>query len=95
MRSYEVLMVIRPDLDDEATKAVVEKAKGVITNNGGIIDKEDLWGKRRLAYEIRHFKEGYYAVINYKAQPEVTAELDRVLKITDEVIRFLIVREDD
>lgn len=95
MRSYELLMVVRPDLDEESTKAVIEKAKGLITNNGGEIEKEDIWGKRRLAYEIRRFREGYYAVINFKSEPKATDELDRILKITDEVIRFIVVRPEE
>ncbi|BDG61848.1 30S ribosomal protein S6 [Caldinitratiruptor microaerophilus] len=95
MRSYELMMVVRPDLEEEATKAVVEKAKGIITTGGGVVEKEDLWGKRRLAYEIRNFRDGYYAVLNFRAGTEVPKELDRVLRITDEVIRHIIVRPEE
>lgn len=95
MRSYELMMVVRPDLEEEATKAVVERAKGIITTGGGVVEKEDLWGKRRLAYEIRNFRDGYYAVLNFRAGTEVPKELDRVLRITDEVIRHIIVHPEE
>lgn len=95
MRQYELMMVIRPDLEEEAQKAVVEKAKGIITAGGGVVEKEDLWGKRKLAYEIKHYHDGYYAVLGFQAGSEVPKELDRVLRITDEVLRHMIVRPED
>jgi small subunit ribosomal protein S6 len=95
MRSYELLMVVRPDLDDAAAQATVEKFTSLITSNGGEIEKIDAWGKRRLAYEIKDYKDGVYTIVYFKGEPSVAAELDRVLKITDEVIRFLIVRSGE
>lgn len=95
MRSYELVMIVRPDLDEEATRAVIEKAKNVIVQNGGQIEKEDIWGKRRLAYEIKHHKDGFYAVLNFKGAPAAEQELDRVLKLSDDVIRHMIVRTDE
>lgn len=95
MRNYELMYIINPSLDEEATKAVVEKFSSLITANGGEIAKTDLWGKRRMAYEINDLKDGYYVLVNYKGEPAVTAEVDRVIKITDDVMRHLIVREGE
>lgn len=95
MRGYELVFIIRPDLDDEATEAVIEKVRSMIENNGGEIAKIDKWGKRRLAYEIKDLREGYYVVLNFKGESAVAAELDRVLKITDPVLRHMIVREGE
>lgn len=95
MRSYELLMIVRPDVEDAAAQATVEKFTGLITAQGGEIEKVDAWGKRRLAYEINDYKDGIYTLVYFKGEPSVAAELDRVLKITDEVIRFLIVRQGE
>lgn len=92
MRSYELLMVVRPDVEEEKATAIVEKATNLITAQGGAVDNIDKWGKRRLAYEINDHQDGIYTIVNFKGEPKVEQELDRVLRITDEVIRFLIVR---
>lgn len=92
MRKYEVMYIIRPDLDQEATKGLVEKFQNVITNNGGEIEKVEEMGKRRLAYEIEDFTEGHYVLIYFNAEAGLIAELERVLRITDGVIRYLIVK---
>ncbi|MEI7028004.1 30S ribosomal protein S6 [Paenibacillus sp. y28] len=93
MRKYEVMYVIRTDLDQEAVQAVVEKFQGIISN-GGEITKHDVMGKRRLAYEINKSRDGIYVLVNFTATPEVVAELDRVMKISkDEIIRYLIVKD--
>lgn len=95
MRSYELMLIARPELDEEASKALVEKAKSVITAQGGTIEKEDSWGKRRLAYEIKRFKEGIYTVLIFKGEPAAEQELERVLKLSDDVVRHLVVRLDE
>ncbi|WP_018133167.1 30S ribosomal protein S6 [Effusibacillus pohliae] len=89
MRSYETMYILRPDLDEEARKALVEKFNKVITDNGGEIEKVTELGQRRLAYEIEGFKQGYYVQLNYKADTTVPQELERVLRISDDVIRIL------
>jgi len=94
VRAYELVYIIKP-LEDEATNAVVDKFKTLIENNGGEIAKLDKWGKRKLAYEIAGFKEGFYVLCNFKGEAAVAQELDRVLKITDEVIKHLIVKEEE
>lgn len=92
MRKYEVMYILRPDLEQEAVQAVVEKFQGIISN-GGEITKHDLMGKRRLAYEIQKFRDGIYVLVHFNAEPIVVNELNRVLRITDEVIRFLVVND--
>ncbi|MNH98539.1 30S ribosomal protein S6 [compost metagenome] len=93
MRKYEVMYIIRTDIEQELVQSTVEKFQGIITNGGGEITKHDLMGKRRLAYEIKKFRDGHYVLVHFNAEPAVITELDRVLKISDEVIRFLIVND--
>lgn len=95
MRQYELIFIVRTDLEEEATEAIIEKVKGIIENNGAEVINIDKWGKRRLAYEIKHIREGYYVLVNFKGEAKVAAELDRVLKITDAILRHIIVREDE
>lgn len=92
MRQYEVMYIIRPDLEQEAVQSISEKFLAIV-NNGGEVTKHDVMGKRRLAYEIEKFREGIYILVNFNGTPEIVAELDRVMKITDEVIRYLIVKD--
>jgi small subunit ribosomal protein S6 len=89
------MLILRPNLEDEAREAVLEKTRGIITADGGLIDNEESWGKRRLAYEIDHTEEGDYLVTLFHAEAANVAELDRVLHITDQVLRFMVVRRDD
>lgn len=92
MRKYEVMYIIRPDIEQEAVQAAVEKFQGIISN-GGEITKHDVMGKRRLAYEIKKFRDGVYVLVNFNATPEVVSELERIMKISDEVIRYLITND--
>jgi len=92
MRKYEVMYILRPELEQEAIQAAVEKFQGII-QNGGEITKHDVMGKRRLAYEINKIRDGIYVLVNFTATPEVVAELERILKISDEVIRYLITKD--
>ncbi|MFT8315449.1 MAG: 30S ribosomal protein S6 [Clostridium sp.] len=94
MRKYETLFILNPSLEDDTVKANVEKFKGVIENGGGTVDNIDSWGKRKLAYEIDKVNEGYYTLINFSADSELPKELDRIFRITDGVIRHLIVRDE-
>lgn len=95
VRSYEALFVIRPDLETEQTQAVVDKFSNLIVNNGGEIIQVDKWGKKRLAYEVRKYREGFYVLLQFKGTPAVAQELERVFKITDEVIRYMITRLEE
>ncbi|WP_282938662.1 30S ribosomal protein S6 [Paenibacillus sp. RC67] len=92
MRKYEVMYIIRPDIEQEVVQSTVEKFQNII-NNGGEVTKHDVMGKRRLAYEINKFRDGHYVLVHFNANNEVIAELDRVMKISDEVIRYLITKD--
>ncbi len=94
MRKYEVVFIIRP-LEEEATNAVIEKFSKLITANGGTIDKEDRWGRKRLAYDIKKESEGYYVLFYVTCDSACVNECDRVMKITDEVLKHMIVRSDE
>ena len=86
---YEVMYIINPNLNEEETAAVVEKFKTLIEQNGTLDEMEEM-GKRKLAYEINYMSEGYYVLCKFTSAPEFPAELDRVLGITDGIIRSLI-----
>ena len=95
MKNYEVLFVIDPILEDEKKDAAVERVKEIITSEGGEVGDTDIWGLRKLAYPIQKKSEGFYAVIQFKAEATVPAELDRRLKISDDYIRHIIVSKDE
>ena len=86
---YEVLYVLNPNLTEEETQAIVEKFKTLIEQNGTVDEMEE-WGKRKLAYETNYLTEGYYVLVKFTSGPELPAELDRILGITDGVIRSLV-----
>ena len=94
MHSYETIFIIDAGLDEEATKAVVEKFTNLIAANG-TVEEVDEWGKRRLAYEIDDKTEGYYVVVNFTSDADFPKELDRQYRITDTVLRTIIVRRDE
>ena len=94
MRKYEIIFIIK-SLDEEATNAVIDKFSKLIATNGGEIVKEDRWGKKRLAYDIKKESEGYYVLFYVKCEPPCVNECDRVMKITDEVLKHMIVRSDE
>ena len=92
MNSYELLYILNNDLADEAKDAVIEKLNAVVTGNGGTVDNVDKWGTRRLAYPINYKNEGYYVLVNFTAGATLPDELERVMRITDAVVRFMIVK---
>ena len=95
MRKYEIVYIIKPDFDEEKYKEIVEKYSALVQSNGGEVLKVDPWGKRRLAYPIHDLNEGYYVLITFTSGPELPAELDRILKITDGIMRSLITCRDE
>ena len=95
MRKYETLYVLQPMLEEEAIKALVERFATLITEQGGQVEKVDEWGKRRLAYEIQGYQEGFYVLTNFKSPVETAQELDRIIKITDNVLRYLIIKIEE
>ncbi|MBW7572029.1 30S ribosomal protein S6 [Caproiciproducens faecalis] len=91
--SYETVFILSTKLGEDAIAALVQKFKDLIEANG-TIDSIDEWGKRRLAYPIKKQEEGYYTLVNFTSAPEFTAELDRIYKITDGVLRSLIIKKE-
>ena len=94
MRKYEVIFIIR-SMEEEATNAVIDKFANLIAANGGKITKEDRWGKRRLAYDIKKESEGFYVLFYVECESNCVAECGRVMKITDEILKHMIVRSDE
>jgi small subunit ribosomal protein S6 len=94
VRKYEVIFIVKP-LEEEATNAVIEKFEKLIADNGGNIDKVDRWGKKRLAYAIDDCMDGYYCLFYITAEPAVVAEVDRVMKITDGILKHMIIKEEE
>ncbi len=82
-------------MEEEQTNAVIEKFSNLVTNNGGTIDNEDRWGKKRLAYEIKGCMDGYYCLFDISAESNCADEIDRVMKITDEILKHMIIRLDE
>lgn len=96
MTKYETMFVLRPDADEETYDALIERFQGIITDQGGEVTNVNRMGKRKLAYVVKKkYREGYYVLINYSGEPDVTAELERNFRISDDVIRYLIVKEEE
>lgn len=93
-RQYELVYILPPDTTEEQATALHEELDGVVSKMGGQIEKSEPWGRRRMAYEIGHFKEGYYVLELINGTGELMKELDRRLKVMDQVIRHLVVRVD-
>ena len=89
-----MMCILKPDLETEAAEAVYERLTSAIQAGDGAVDDINKWGRRRLAYEVDECKDGIYVVLNFKSNAEVAKELARMLKFTDEVLRFMIVRTD-
>ena len=94
MRKYEVIFIVKP-AEEEGLNTVVTKFENLIKNNGGNIEKIDRWGKKRLAYEVKDFAEGFYYLMHFTAEPKVIFELDRVMKITDEILKHMVIKQDE
>jgi len=94
MTTYEVMFIIDSGLEDSVKDATIDTVKGLIADNG-TITKADVWGMKKLAYPIQKKNEGYYAVVEFKANEDFPKELDRKLKISDNIIRHLIVNKDE
>lgn len=90
MRTYEIVLIVHPDLDETAFNGVIEKTQGWITTGGGSIAKVDVWGRRRMAYAIGKQREGQYVLITAEFAPAFSAELDRNLRFLEPVIRYMI-----
>lgn len=95
MRPYETMIIFDPDAEESAVTAVLDRTVEVVKSSGGTSGTLNRWGRRPLAYEIRHKREGYYVVLEYSTEPKASAELDRLLTLADEVIRHKIMRVPD
>ncbi|MDJ0312023.1 MULTISPECIES: 30S ribosomal protein S6 [unclassified Arthrobacter] len=95
MRPYELMVIIDPDVDERTVEPSLQKFLNVITNDGGTIEKVDIWGRRRLAYDIQKKSEGIYAVVNFTAAPATAQELDRVLGLNETILRTKITRPEE
>ena len=94
MNKYELVLVVNAKIEDDARAAVVEKAKAYVTRFGGTVTEVEDWGKKKLAYEIQHMKEGFYYFIQFEADATCPAELERRVRIMENVLRYLVVRKD-
>jgi small subunit ribosomal protein S6 len=95
LRDYEVLYIVRADLDDDKVQDIVKRVGTLIEKSGGTLQRTNLWGKRKLAYEVKHQKEGSYVLQDFEIGQERIPELESALKITEEVLRHLIVRKPE
>jgi small subunit ribosomal protein S6 len=94
-RIYEELFILRPDITDEEVTPVIDQVRGIITQAGGTVDKEERWGVRKLAYRIEKRNEGFYVLIQFSAPAATVKELERRLRVNDAVLKFLTVRIDE
>ena len=95
MREYELMVIINPEVDDRAVEPTLKKFLEVVTRENGTVDNIDIWGRRRLAYEIQKKSEGIYAVVNFTATSEATQELDRQLKLNEQIMRTKVLRAEE
>lgn len=94
MRRYELMVILDPDLEERTVAPSLEQFLGVVRQSGGTVEKLDIWGRRRLAYEIKHRVEGIYAVLDVTADSDAVKELDRQLNLTEAVLRTKLVRPE-
>lgn len=95
MHQYEMMVILDPEIDERTVAPSLDKFLNVIRNDGGNIENVDIWGRRRLAYEIKKKTEGIYAVVNFTANPAATQELDRQLKLSEAVMRTKVLRAEE
>ena len=95
MRPYELMVIIDPEVEERTVEPSLQKFLNVITNDGGTIEKVDIWGRRRLAYDIKKKSEGIYAVVNFTSAPATAKELDRQLGLNETIMRTKIIRPED
>ncbi|MGN7940914.1 30S ribosomal protein S6 [Metabacillus sp. 22489] len=95
MRKYEIMYIIRPNIEDEVKKALVERFNSVLSDNGAELTEVKEWGKRRLAYEINDFRDGYYMLLQVNAEAAAVQEFDRLAKISEDIIRHIVVKKED
>lgn len=95
MRAYELMYIVRPNIEEEGKKALVERFNEILTSNGAEIIESKEWGKRRLAYEIEDFREGFYQIVKVNADSKAIDEYTRLANINEDIIRHIAVREEE
>ncbi len=95
MREYELVIVLRPEMDEPEVMQIVERVKKLVTENGGTVLKEENWGKRKLAYPIQRVFEGTYVLAQFQAEPDVTQQVDSTLKVSEQVLRHLLLKKEE
>ena len=93
-RDYETTFVLKPDLEDEEKQTILQRVKDTISDHEGEVTEVDAWGKKQLAYEIKDYRSGDYTILEFNAKTTVVNELERIFKIMDGVLRYLVVRND-
>ena len=95
LHEYEMMYILRPELDEAAVADAIAKVSALVTANAGEVVKAEPWGRRRLAYPIKQCRDGQYVLMQFKLDPKASVELERTLRISENVIRYLIIRLDD
>jgi len=95
MRVYEELFIVKPDAAEEEIEQIVEQVRSLIVSGGGVVEKLDKWGLRKLAYRVRKQHEGYYVLFQFSSSPEAVKEIERRLRVSDLVLKFITVRIDE
>lgn len=95
LRTYEALYIVRPDLEDDEIQTIAKEVESLITADGGAIVRSEIWGKRRLSYEVNKFTEGCYILVRFEALPTFVARLENHFRLTDAIIRYLVVHFDE
>ncbi|MBP2070289.1 MULTISPECIES: 30S ribosomal protein S6 [Anaerococcus] len=94
MNNYEAVLIFKPDMSDQDRTELFDRFKAVIEENGEVTNVDD-WGKRRLAYEINYIREGYYYIVEFKSEPDHIREFERRLRLSDFIIRYMVIRKED
>ena len=94
MNNYEAVLIFKPDMSDQDRTELFDRFKAVIEENGEVTNVDD-WGKRRLAYEINYIREGYYYIVDFKSLPDHIREFERRLRLSDFVLRYMVIRKED
>lgn len=95
MRTYEALYIVRPDVRDDDVQTIAKEVETLVTQNGGAIVRSETWGKRKLAYEVQKCSEGYYILLRFESAPSFVARLENHFRLTDVIIRYLVVLFDE
>ena len=95
MRPYELIYILQPTLSAEEQTALVDRFTDLIASQGGTVEKTDRWERRQLTYEIKGVRDGYYVVVHFQGSPALVAEMDRQMKLTEPIVRHMILRRDE